>query len=225
MIRTLRARHPRRPRLAPLLTAFLLWAARAAAAQAEPLSLTEVVLVGLHPPRELQGSPYRPEGSRCVEDYLQAVSREPRLAAWKPPAGPEQAVAARRRNLELQMTALLGRPVRQTAKEFAEAVPLRAEWEGLSEGPIDEADLAGQWLERSPDTPMRPFLHLFMAHRYRAAHEASLREHAKALTPILARRYREHLAAARGSAVALIACIAGDLEAQPHVYLPGFPRP
>jgi hypothetical protein len=38
-------------------------------------------------------------------------------------------------------------------------------------------------------------------------------------------RYREHLAAARGSANPLIVCIAGDLEAQPHVYLPGFGRP
>ena len=64
-----------------------------------------------------------------------------------------------------------------------------------------------------------------MAHRFRAAYETSLREHAKGLSPFVARLYREHLAAARGSSNRLIACIADDLDAQPHVYLPGFGRP
>jgi hypothetical protein len=183
------------------------------------------VLFGLQPPSELDAARYRQDGRHCVESYLTAVSREPRLRSWKAPAGPEQAGKARRRNLESQMAALLGETARQEAKAFASALPLSVEWEGMSEGPLDEAEFARQWLERYPDTPLRPFLHLFMAHRLRAGYEASVRERAKGLTPILAVRYREHLAAARGSANPLIACIVGDLETQPHVYLPGFGRP
>jgi hypothetical protein len=160
-----------------------------------------------------------------VATYLKAVSRDRQLRSWKPPTGPEQAVAARRRNLESQATLLLGEPARSEAKAFAAAVPLHVEWEGMSEGPLDEAEVARQWVERSPDTPLRPFLHLFLAHRFRAAYEAARREDAKALFPVIARLYREHLAAARDSSNGLIACIADDLQAQRHVYLPGFGRP
>ena len=197
----------------------------AAAPPAGSLSLTEVVLFGLRPPHELVPARYRREGRPCVQAYLKAVSHDRQLRSWKAPVGPERAVPARRRNLEAQIVLLLGEPARSEGKRFAGAVPLQAEWEGASEGPLDEAELARQWLERDPDTSLGPFLHLFMAHRFRAAHEASVRENAKELSPIVARRYREHLAAARGASNALIACLADDLQAQPHVYLPGLGRP
>lgn len=197
----------------------------AAAAPAESPSLTEVVLFGLRPASQLAPSRYRPEGRRCVETYLQAISHHKQLRAWKTPAGPEQTVAARRRNLEFHLALVLGDAARSEAKAFAAAVPLQIEWEGMSEGPLEEADFGRQWLETHPNTPLQPFLHLFMAHRFRAAYETSRREHAKMLTPLVAGLYREHLAAARGSSNGLIACIADDLEAQPHVYLSGFGRP
>ena len=120
---------------------------------------------------------------------------------------------------------LIGRLARAEAKTFASAVPLSLEWEGMSEGPLDEADLARQWLERYPATPLRPFLHLFMAHRLRAGYEAARREQAKGLWPILAEQYKKEITAARSSPNELVACIAEDLEAQPHVYLTGFGRP
>lgn len=204
--------------------AFLTPMAAAAAPSGSP-SLTEVVLFGLRPASELAPSRYRAEGRRCVESYLAGLSRHKQLRAWKAPAGPEQAVAARRRNLEFHLAFLLGESARAEAKAFAAAVPLQVEWEGMSEGPLDEADFARQWLEKHPDTPLRPFLHLFMAHRFRAAYETSRREHAKTLSPMVARLYREHLAVALQSPNALIACIADDLEAQSHVYLSGFGRP
>ena len=217
------ARKRTRVRLCAVL--FFLPMVTAAAPPARSLSLTDVVLFGLRPASELPPARYRPEGRPCVEAYLRAVSRDRQLRSWKAPAGPDQAVPARRRNLEAQMVLLLGEPARKAAKGFAAAVPLQAEWEGMSEGPLDEAEVARQWLKRSPDTPLRPFLHLFMAHRFRAAYETSRREYAKTLSPIVSRLYREHLAAARGAPNPLIACLADDLQAQPHVYLPGFGRP
>jgi hypothetical protein len=120
---------------------------------------------------------------------------------------------------------LIGRSAWEEAKTFASAVPISLEWEGMSEGPLDEADLAGQWLERYPETPLRPFLHLFMAHRLRAGFEAAQRENAKGLWPLLAERYKKEIAVARSSTNKLVACIAQELETQPHVYLAGFGRP
>jgi len=209
----------------PALAVLAMWLLLPAAARGEPPSLTEVVLFGLRPASELAPARYRPEGRPCVETYLTAVSRDRQLRSWKAPVGTDQAVPARRRNLEAQIVLLLGEPARGEAKNFAAMVPLQAEWEGATEGPLDEAELTSQWLEKHPNTPLRPFLHLFMAHRFRAAYETSLREHAKGLSPIVARLYQEHLAAARDSSNGLIACIADDLQAQPHAYLPGFGRP
>jgi len=85
--------------------------------------------------------------------------------------------------------------------------------------------LARQWLDKYPETPLRPFLHLFMAHRLRAGFEASRREFGKGLPPILATRYHKHLNEALKSSKQLIKCVAKDLEAQPYVYLSGSDRP
>ncbi len=131
----------------------------------------------------------------------------------------------RRRNMQEQMVRLIGRTVEAESKTFASAVPISLEWEGMSEGPLEEANLAGQWLERYPLTPLRPFLHLFIAHRLRAGYEAARREHAQGLWPLLAERYKKEIAIARSSPNERIACIAEDLEAQPHVYLAGFGHP
>jgi len=201
------------------------WLTAAEAGRAESPALAEIVLFGVRPASDLDPPRYRNEGRQCVESYLKVASLEPRLRFPNVPSGPEKAVEARRRNLEGQMVALIGEVASREAKAFASAVPLFLEWEGMSEGPLDEAELARQWLERYPETSLRPFLHLFIAHRLRAGYEASRRENARGLSPILAARYREHLAAARGSSNPLIACIADDLEAQPHVYLSGFGRP
>ena len=201
------------------------WIATVEAGPVEVPALSEIILFGIRPESELDPPRYRNEGRPCVESYLKRVSSESRLRFPNVPSGPAEAVETRRRNLEAQMVALIGEVASREARAFASAVPLFAEWEGMSEGPLDEAALACQWLERYPETSLRPFLHLFIAHRLRAGYEASRRENARGISPILAARYKEHLAAARSSSNSLIACIANDLEAQPYVYLSGFGRP
>jgi hypothetical protein len=95
----------------------------------------------------------------------------------------------------------------------------------MSECPVAEAEFAAQWLDKHPDAPIAPLIHLFKAHRFRAGYEAAAAEGKKDLLPILAGRYRESLDKARTSANPLISCIAEDLESQSHIYLEGYGRP
>jgi hypothetical protein len=188
-------------------------------------SLSEVVLFGLRSVNDLGPDNYPRERRLCLQRYLRAIPPDSVLQFQKFPVNPEEAVSTRRENLQEQIVILIGRSAEAEAKTFAAAVPISLEWEGMSEGPLEEADLVRQWLERYPLTPLRPFLHLFMAHRLRAGYEAARREHAKGLWPILAERYRKEIAIAQSSPNKLIACIAEDLEAQPYVYLAGFGHP
>jgi hypothetical protein len=191
----------------------------------ESPSISAIVLFGVRPAKELDLSTYRKDGQDCVKAYLDAIS--PKSYPWLQivPPDPEGAVDARRRNLEEQIVTLIGEKTRREARAFASAVPLLAEWEGMSEGPVDEANFADQWLIRYSDTPIASFLHLFMAHRLRAGYEAARAGHEKGLWPILARQYRDTLDKARSSSNPLISCIANDLDGQPHVYLEGYGRP
>lgn len=191
----------------------------------ESVSISAVVLFGVRPAKELDLSSYPEDGQDCVKAYLDAISPQSCLWLQNVPSDSEGAVDVRRRNLEEQIATLLGEKTRKDARAFASAVPLLAEWEGMSEGPLDEANFADQWLIRYPDTPIASFLHLFIAHRLRAGYEAARAGRAKGLWPILARRYRDTLEKAQSSSNPLISCIANDLEGQSHVYLEGHGRP
>jgi hypothetical protein len=197
------------------------WSHSAERQPRETPSLSEIVFMGLRPAKELNQARYRKEGLPCLRKYLTATAQAPHLRAFEPPSSPEKAVRARRRNLSEQMVAILGQSVRNEAEAFANAIPLTAEWEGMSAGPVEEAHFVDTWLDNRPGTPLAPFLHLFKAHRLRAAYEAARAAGEKGLCPILTKRHREALDKARSSGNPLISCIADDLEAQPFVYLEG----
>jgi hypothetical protein len=188
-------------------------------------SLSEVVLFGIRPVKELDISHYRKDGLQCVKTYLDAVSPESYIKLQNIPLNPDNVVDVRRTNLEEQIVILFGENIRKEAQAFSSAVPLMAEWEGINEGPVDEANFTEQWLIRYPDTPIASFLYLFMAHRLRAGYETARAGHEKGLRPILAGRYKEAIDKALSSDNPLIPCIAKDMEAQSHVYLYGQGRP
>ena len=188
-------------------------------------TLSEIVFIGLRPAKELDPAYYPKEGRPCLKNYLAAITPDSYLWAFEPPSTSEKAMLVRRRVMAEQMVAILGREVRTEAEAFAHAVPLVIEWEGISEGPVEEANFVDYWLNKRPGTPIAPFLHLFKAHRLRAGYEAAQAKHEKNLWPILAGRYREAMNKARSSTNPLILCIADDLEAQPFVYLEGRGRP
>lgn len=188
-------------------------------------SLSEMVLFGVRPLADLDPEHYPEQGRPCARAYLDAVSPESRAILNSGPVDQPEALKARKRNMLAQMTTIFGGDVRIEAERFANAAPLLLEWEGMSEGPVDEADFADQWLNKYPGTVIAPFLHLFMAHRLRAGYEAARAGHEKGLWPILAKRYWEALLKAKSSHNPLIVCIATDLEAQPYAYLEGQGRP
>jgi hypothetical protein len=188
-------------------------------------SLSEVVLYGLRPASELDPTRYPAAGGACVAAYLRALTRAPAAAQPQPADDAEAVVRARRGSLEAQAVALLGPRAAADAKGFARAVPLAAEWEGMSEGPRAEASGAEQWLRMHPRTALEPFVHLFAAHRLRAAYEAAWREEGAKRAAGLALGYAQQLELARRTSNRLISCVADDLDAQPHVYLPGAPKP
>jgi hypothetical protein len=191
----------------------------------KPPPISEVVLFGNRPIEELNPHLYPEEEKACVSAYLKAVSPGSYLRRHRAPVDPEQAVKARRRNLEEQIVTIFGEGARSQARDFASAVPLIAEWEGDIQGPLNEADFADQWLERHPGALIAPFLHLFIAHRLRAAYEIARTGDQRHLWPIFVRRYKEALSVAKSSGNALVSCIAMDLEKQSHVYLEGQGRP
>ncbi|MFZ5563623.1 MAG: hypothetical protein ACOZBW_06180, partial [Thermodesulfobacteriota bacterium] len=187
--------------------------------------LSDVVFWGLCVPGELKPEGYPEPGAACVRNYLAVAGRSSFFKAMKRPSNAEEAVPERRRNLAEQMVVILGEGVREEAQAFASAVPLTAEWEGMSEGPVDEANFVDNWLEKRPGTSIAPFLYLFKAHRLRAGYEAAKAGHEKGLWPILAERYRESLDRALAFKNPLISCVAADLEARAYVYLDGQGRP
>ncbi len=186
-------------------------------------SLSDVVLFAAFPLSSLDSSKYVGDRRTCVERYL--TTAKPGLFTEAKTDREDQVLALRRWRLERHIIVIHGSEAKRDAGLFASGVPLVLEWEGMSEGPLIEADYAEQWLDRYPQSPIVPFLHLFAAHRFRAGFEAAGREHAKGLIPIVAAKYRNHLQAARSAKNDKIACIANDMETLPYVYLSGFGRP
>lgn len=191
----------------------------------ESPSLSEVVFFGTQPAMALIRTDYPQAQGACIRRYLDAMAPGSILLKFEVPFDLEKVVALRKRNLAEQMVVILGKEVRSEAESFAREVPLLAEWEGMSDGPMAEADFAKDWMRRKPRTAISPFLHLYMAHRLRAAYEAAHARNEKAVLPVLAAQYREAMKEARLSANPLIICLADDLEAQPFVYLKGQGRP
>lgn len=210
----------------PLLALVLSFAGSSAVMAARPdsASVSAVVFFGHPSVRELKAGNIQTR-QPCLRKYLEAVSPKSFLMLPAVAAGSEDAVKYKRRNLEEQIVTLIGDNVRNEAKAFSLAVPLYAEWEGMSEGPVDEANFADSWAARRPDTSIARFLHLFKAHRLRAGYEAARAGQEKGLWPVLAKKYRESLDKARDSDNPLISCIADDLDAQEYVYLEGYGRP
>ena len=190
-------------------------------------SLSEAVLFGIRPIQELEPDRYPEQDRPCIRAYLAAVPPASFLRTFRPPSGPEDAVSVRRKNMAEQIVVILGENAREEGARFASAVPLSAEWEGMSEGPVDEANFVDNWLDKRPGTsgPIAPFLYLFKAHRLRAGFEAARAGHEKGLWPILAEKYHNTIDRARASGNPLIFCIADNLEAQPYVYLKDQGRP
>jgi len=198
---------------------------KVAAAKPKEASLSSTIFFGIPSVKEIKQNINLQEVNKCLHKYLKAIPQKSYLLSAEIPADRKNSVYYKRRNLEEQIVIISGEKTRDEAKAFAKAVPLYAEWEGMSEAPLEEANFVDNWLSKRTDTTIAPFLHLFKPHRRRAAYEAAKAGHEKGLWPILAVRYKESLEKALSFNNPLISCIIKDMEAQSYVYLEGYGRP
>lgn len=201
------------------------WCSKYEMCQAETPSLSGIILFASQPVKTLNLDHYHGDAQECIRKYLGSIGSDSYLWQFEVPSNPEKVSIVRRRVLLEHMVTVIGEEARTEAQTFANAIPLVIEWEGQSEGPVQEADFIDQWLRNHPGTALAPFLHLLKAHRLRAGYEAAHARDEKGLLPILARRYHEALKEIKSSTNFLISCIAADLETLDFVYLEGQGRP
>jgi hypothetical protein len=141
------------------------------------------------------------------------------LAAREP--GPELWASEKRQEMERGIVALVDAPgIEEMARDYAKRAVLMYEWEGMGEGPLAEAAFAEQFLHANPDTPMAPYLTLFLAHRYRCASEALEAEMKPEAATTTHATYLEWLDAAIQQSDPLVRYTAQDLSRRMRVYLP-----
>ena len=134
--------------------------------------------------------------------------------------GPEQYTHDKKIQLERGMVALIPAPgIAQQARDFALTAPLAYEWEGMSDGPLAEAEFAEQYLESHSRTPLAPYLKLFLAHRQRCAFETLTLQRKEQAAIQAAKKYRTYLASALTDPDPLVRFIAADFEKRPFLYL------
>jgi hypothetical protein len=130
------------------------------------------------------------------------------------------AIDAKRRVIERAIVALIERQgIAQRAVDFVKDAPIAYEWEGMPDGPEAEAAYAEAFLRNDPATPLAPFIHVFVAHRERAAFEACEREKKIDCMKKTAAAYREALQRGRSASDPMFRLVADDLDRAPYVYL------
>jgi len=126
-------------------------------------------------------------------------------------------VLAKRDALEHAAASFSGNQIE--AVRLVAALPIAYEWEGMAEGPLAEATAAANYLRSHRDSPLKAFIHLFAAQRYRAAAEASLAQGDAVKESECWIGYRKHLAIVLSLEEPLTR-LGGDALAElPQVYL------
>lgn len=105
------------------------------------------------------------------------------------------------------------------AAHYAESAKIYLEWEGESDGPLDEARYAENYLATNPESPLKPYLVLFLLNRYRIAFECLGFEKKTDAQADAASKYRYFLALAGQSADPLVQEIAKDIDRQKYLYI------
>jgi hypothetical protein len=159
--------------------------------------------------------------ARAEECSGRAARFRPRLPPPGGPEGPEFWTAEKKRGLERDLVAFVSTPgIEDTAAAYAGRATLAYEWEGMADGPLAEAAFAKAYMESRPETPLAPYLALFLAHRYRCAFEILERGGDARGREDAARSYRSALRLALGADDPLIRFIADDMDGRPYLYLP-----
>jgi hypothetical protein len=140
--------------------------------------------------------------------------------------GPERWTRDKKRSLQLGMLSLIeAEGIEAMARDYAGQAVLGYEWEGMPDGPLAEAASAEDFLATHPETPLRPYLNLFLAHRFRCAAEVlTLTRDPQSAAEALA-KYRSYLASAGKDPDPLVRFVADDLARRPDLYLSAAEKP
>jgi hypothetical protein len=210
-------------RFCPALLAVLLAAAPASnpglAAQDEATSPTEMLLFGrTSPSLEMPGAQANLKPALARYWQRQQYFRS-RLAPPADTSAEAQAVFSKRQGLERTIYCLFDvQDIERLAPEFASEDVVSYEWEGLGDRPLAEAHAAERYLKLHADSPLAPFIHLLVAHRYLCAAALLKREGKPALEADASKRYRAEIALAGQSRQPLIAFVAVDLDEHPRCF-------
>lgn len=112
--------------------------------------------------------------------------------------------------------------IKREAAAFVLLNPGCYEWEGMAECPQREAIFAETYLHTFPDTRLKPYLLLFLMHRYRAITECRDVIDAPAVRKTAHDKYKHYLQEARASTHPLIPYIAHAIHKAPFVYTEQF---
>lgn len=134
-----------------------------------------------------------------------------RIETPNPPPGFELTVLlTKRRMIEKGICSLVSVPgVEKEAAGYAQEAKLYYEWEGQSDGPLDEAKYAETFLRASA---LKPYLLLFLMHRYRCAYECLITEKDAAGAKEASVKYQTFLKLARAQPDPLVGFIAEDMD-------------
>lgn len=129
-------------------------------------------------------------------------------------------VDAKRRLVEQAIVSLIDAPgIERTAADYVSTAPIRYEWEGMPDGPLEEANHAEALLTKDPASPLAPWFHAFIAQRQRIAFETcEVQKNAEGMTAA-AKKYRTFVERARAASDPIFGLLMADMERQPYLYL------
>ena len=129
-------------------------------------------------------------------------------------------VDAKRRLVEQAIVSLIDSPgIERTAADYVSTAPIRYEWEGMPDGPLEEANHAEALLTKDPASPLAPWFHAFIAQRQRIAFETcEVQKNVEGMTAA-AKKYRTFVERARAASDPIFGLLMADMERQPYLYL------
>ena len=135
-------------------------------------------------------------------------------------------VDAKRRLVEQAIVSLIDSPgIERTAADYVSTAPIRYEWEGMPDGPLEEANHAEALLTKNPASPLAPWFYAFIAQRQRVAFETCEVQKNEEGMKAAAKKYRTFVERARAASDPIFDLLMADMERQPYLYLKAATHP
>jgi hypothetical protein len=129
-------------------------------------------------------------------------------------------VDAKRRLVEQAIVSLIDAPgIERIAADYVSTAPIRYEWEGMPDGPLEEANHAEALLTKDPASPLAPWFSAFIAQRQRVTFETCEVQKNEEGMKAAAKKYRTFVERARAASDPIFGLLMADMERQPYLYL------